>query len=123
MGKTEKLSCAYQRSGLRWWVVRHRLHHRYTDTESDPYSAANGLFFSHVGWIFHKTKYPKLPLVQKEDLCRDPVVVFQHRYFLELAFLTCVALPTAIGHFWLGGAWEGLLYGGIIPRVMIWHCT
>ena len=79
--------------------MRHRLHHRHTDTESDPYSAANGLFFSHVGWIFYKTKYPKLPLVQKEDLCRDPVVLFQHRYFLELALLTCVALPTAVGHF------------------------
>ncbi|PWW76962.1 hypothetical protein C7212DRAFT_278864 [Tuber magnatum] len=108
---------------IRWWVVRHRLHHRYTDTESDPYSAANGLFFSHVGWIFYKTKYPKLPLVQKEDLDSDPVVAFQHRYFLELVFLTCVALPTAMGHFWLDGAWEGLLYGGIIPRVMTWHCT
>ena len=99
MGKTEKFSCAYRRSGLRWWVVRHRLHHRYTDTESDPYSAANSLFFPHVGWTFYKAKYPKLPSVQKEDLCGDPVVVFQHRWFLELAFLTCVALPTAIGRF------------------------
>ncbi|RPA91173.1 hypothetical protein L873DRAFT_1871862 [Choiromyces venosus 120613-1] len=115
-------------AGLARWdfrgaSVRHRLHDRYTDTESDPYSAENGLFFSHVGWIFYKTKYPKLPLVQKEDLDSDPVVVLHHRYFLELAFLTCLVLPRAIGHVWLGGVWEGLLYGGIIPRVMIWHCA
>lgn len=23
----------------RWWVLKHRLHHRFTDTEADPYDS------------------------------------------------------------------------------------
>jgi len=107
----------------RWWVLRHRLHHRFTDTESDPYSANKGLFYSHVGWIFVKEEYPKLKLIDKHDLDNDSVVRFQHCYFVPLAVVGGLVLPAVIGQFWFGSWIEGLLWGGIIARIAIWHCT
>ena len=32
---------------IRWWARDHRAHHRYTDTDKDPYSVRKGLLYSH----------------------------------------------------------------------------
>ena len=113
---------AFQGS-IRWWVLRHRLHHRFTDTDSDPYDATKGLWFSHVGWIFVKTEYPKLRIIDKRDLDNDVVVSLQHRYFIPLATLGGFILPAAIGKIWLNDWIQGLLWGGIYARIAIWHST
>ncbi|GBP32239.1 Acyl-CoA Delta(11) desaturase [Eumeta japonica] len=34
------------------WVRKHRLHHKYSDTDADPHNASRGFFFSHVGWLW-----------------------------------------------------------------------
>lgn len=52
-------------------MLRHRLHHRFTDTEDDPYNAKKGLYWSHMGWIFRKPHYPKMALVDRKDLDID----------------------------------------------------
>ena len=36
------------------------------------YNAKEGLFHSHVGWIFHKPNYPRMALIDKKDLEIDP---------------------------------------------------
>jgi len=36
------------------------------------YCATRGLLFSHLGWIFFKPKYPKLHLIERNDLEEDP---------------------------------------------------
>jgi stearoyl-CoA desaturase (delta-9 desaturase) len=33
---------------IRWWSKEHRAHHRYTDTEKDPYSVRKGLLYSQL---------------------------------------------------------------------------
>ena len=35
------------------------------------YSAARGLLWSHMGWIFFKDKYERLELIDKADLDKD----------------------------------------------------
>ncbi|RHZ52158.1 hypothetical protein Glove_464g31 [Diversispora epigaea] len=112
---------AFQGS-IKWWVLRHRLHHRFTDTDHDPYSAAKGLWFSHIGWIFSKPYYPRLKSVDASDLNADPVVVFQHKYYVPLALFTGLVLPTMVASLW-GDALGGLLYAGVVGRIVIWHCT
>jgi stearoyl-CoA desaturase (delta-9 desaturase) len=104
-------------------VLRHRLHHRYTDTDSDPYSANKGLLWSHVGWIFVKEEYPALRLVDKGDLDSDPVVRFQHRWFILLALSGGLLVPALLGKYWIGNWQEGILWGGFVSRIAIWHCT
>lgn len=34
------------------WAHDHRVHHKYSETDSDPHNAKRGFFFAHVGWLF-----------------------------------------------------------------------
>lgn len=38
----------------RWWSRDHRAHHRYTDTEKDPYSVRKGLLYSQYVHCFSR---------------------------------------------------------------------
>ncbi|KAF8492783.1 hypothetical protein F5888DRAFT_1618645 [Russula emetica] len=104
--------------------LRHRLHHRFTDDEeNDPYCATRGLLFSHVGWIFFKPKYAKLHLIERSDLEDDPVVRWQHRYFVPIAVTFGIVLPTVLGATF-GDVIGGFIYPGLVARLLIvWHCT
>ncbi|KAI0050568.1 hypothetical protein FA95DRAFT_1555494 [Auriscalpium vulgare] len=113
---------AFQGS-IKWWTLRHRLHHRFTDDEEhDPYCATRGLLYSHVGWIFYKPKYEKLEFIERDDLEADPVVQFQHRYYVLLALFFGFVIPTLLGWTW-GDANGAFIYGGFVSRLLIWHCT
>jgi len=76
-----------------------------------------------VGWIFVKEHYPKLALVDKSDLDNDPVVRFQHKWFVTLALTGGILVPALVGKVWIGSWIEGVIWGGIIARIAIWHCT
>ncbi|KAI9444254.1 delta9-fatty acid desaturase [Lactarius indigo] len=41
---------------IKWWSRGHRAHHRYTDTDLDPYNAHRGLLWSHIGWMIVKPR-------------------------------------------------------------------
>jgi stearoyl-CoA desaturase (delta-9 desaturase) len=43
---------------IRWWSRDHRAHHRYTDTQKDPYSVRKGLLYSHLGWMVSLSNLP-----------------------------------------------------------------
>ncbi|TFK77404.1 hypothetical protein BDN72DRAFT_867119 [Pluteus cervinus] len=115
-------SAAFQGS-IKWWCLRHRLHHRFTDDpEHDPYSATRGLFYSHMGWIFFKPKYGRLNLIEKDDLENDPVVYYQHKYYVPLAAFFGFILPPLIGSLW-NDASGAFVWGGLVAHLAIWHCT
>ncbi|KAJ7103215.1 hypothetical protein B0H15DRAFT_201371 [Mycena belliarum] len=115
-------SAGFQGS-IKWWCLRHRLHHRFTDDPvHDPYAATRGLFYSHMGWIFYKPTYERMELVDREDLDSDPVVRFQHKYYVPLAFFFGFLLPTALGTIW-GDPSGAFVWGGLVSRLAIWHCT
>ena len=70
--------CLLQYSVLDW-VKDHRVHHKYTDTDADPYSSDRGFFYSHLGWIMmkvHPECTKRLKEVNADDVLADPVVVF-----------------------------------------------
>ncbi|KDN36520.1 hypothetical protein RSAG8_10767, partial [Rhizoctonia solani AG-8 WAC10335] len=108
---------------IKWWCLRHRLHHRFTDDPvHDPYAATRGLWYAHVGWIFHKPRYERISLVDKGDLEADPIVQLQHRFYIPIAIFFGLVAPALIARLW-GDAFGGYIYGGIIARILIWHCT
>ncbi|TFL03679.1 hypothetical protein BDV98DRAFT_564618 [Pterulicium gracile] len=115
-------SAGFQGS-IKWWCLRHRLHHRFTDdVVHDPYPATRGLLYSHVGWIFYKPMYRKLELVDKDDLESDPVVVFQHKYYVPLALSLGFGFPALMGMLWKDPV-GSFIWGGLVSRLAIWHCT
>lgn len=72
------------------WVRDHRVHHKFTDTDADPYNARRGFFFSHIGWLMlrkHPDVIRKGATIDMSDLERDPLVVFQKKYDKHSLFL------------------------------------
>ncbi|ESK86954.1 acyl- desaturase [Moniliophthora roreri MCA 2997] len=115
-------SAGFQGS-IKWWCLRHRLHHRFTDDPvHDPYAATRGLLHSHVGWIFFKPTYEKMELVDRQDLDNDPVVRFQHKNYIPLALFFGLVLPSLVGILW-GDPVGACVWGGLVARVAVWHCT
>lgn len=86
---------AFQNSLLKWGTD-HRRHHTKCDTEDDPYSIKKGFFYAHMGWICEDDQRNEIERWGK-DLMKNPRVMFQHKYYLPLAILSGIVLPTAIG--------------------------
>ncbi|KAI0346995.1 delta 9-fatty acid desaturase protein [Trametopsis cervina] len=107
---------------IKWWAKRHRVHHRYTDTDLDPYDAHRGLVWSHIGWVLFKPNSPQ-GTADVGDLKYNRVVVWQHKWYFTLAFLFGFVLPATIpGCFW--GDWRGgFFYGAFLRLTLVHHCT
>jgi len=112
-------TAAVQNSALRW-AADHRVHHAHADQEQDPYNITRGFWWAHVVWLFFKN--PPHPDDEVADLLADPLVTWQHRWYVPLAFVFGIGLPTAIAALW--GDWlGGLLVAGFLRLVLQWQTT
>ncbi|CAD7068623.1 unnamed protein product, partial [Tilletia caries] len=107
---------------IHWWARGHRAHHRYTDTNLDPYGAHNGLLWSHIGWMIIKPR--RNPGVADiSDLRKNPVIKFQHRFYLPLIILMGFVFPTVVA----GLGWNdwrgGFYYAAVAHLVFVHHST
>ncbi|MBI3563840.1 MAG: fatty acid desaturase [Elusimicrobia bacterium] len=105
------------------WGSDHRYHHRYVDRDGDPYDITKGGFYAHMGWIFFKdTRDRNRRFENAPDLLKDPLVVWQHRYYIPLVVGFTFLLPTLIG---LAGGRPlgGLIFGGVLRCVLVHHTT
>nr|BAH72790.1 ACYPI009290 [Acyrthosiphon pisum] len=78
------------------WCMDHRIHHKYTDTNSDPHNAKRGFFFSHIGWLVvrrHPDYYDKCLKIDMSDLKNDPIVMFQKKFYVPLLLLFALSFP------------------------------
>lgn len=67
------------------WASDHRYHHRYVDSPEDPYNILRGGLYAHMGWIFFKdTRDQDRRFENVPDLMKDPLVMWQHRWYLPL---------------------------------------
>lgn len=107
---------------IKWWSRGHRAHHRYTDTDLDPYGAHHGLFWSHIGWMIVKPRR-KPGVADVTDLNNNPIVRWQHKYYVWLLLLVAFVLPTVIpGLLW--GDWRGgYFYAGAARLVFVHHVS
>lgn len=80
---------AFQWSALAW-SNDHRKHHKYVDTDRDPYSIKKGFWYAHMFWLFDYEQRIEAKTVQ--DLIDNPRVAFQHRHFLLLTLLVNLAV-------------------------------
>ena len=105
------------------WASNHRAHHQHVDDDDhDPYSAKRGLWFSHIGWMLRQYPSADTDLGNVRDLQKDPLLAFQHRYYLPLAVSLNVLLPLGLG--WLhGDLWGVFLLAGVLRLVVSHHLT
>jgi stearoyl-CoA desaturase (delta-9 desaturase) len=113
-------AASFQGSALDW-ASDHRVHHRFVDTEKDPYNINKGFWYAHIGWLFVKD-----PNQTNErfapDLLKDKMIMWQHNNFVLLAIFVSFFVPTIIGAF-LGSAWGGFIFGGVTRLVIAQHGT
>jgi stearoyl-CoA desaturase (delta-9 desaturase) len=108
-----------------WWCRDHRIHHKYSDTELDPHNANKGFWWSHIGWLFFEKKSTikevgkKIPM---DDLLNDPLLRFQHRYYLLLSPTLALGLPMGLGLLW-GDPIGGLMVAGFVRILAKLHAT
>jgi stearoyl-CoA desaturase (delta-9 desaturase) len=110
-------SAAFEGSVLEW-CTDHRDHHRYTDSEKDPYNINKGFWYAHIGWLIMLDP-SKRDFKNVTDLMEDPLVRFQHRFFVPLAILMGFIFPAAIAALW-GNMLSGLIVAGAL-RIMLNH--
>lgn len=94
----------------RWWCRNHRAHHRYVDTEQDPYSVHKGFWYAHIGWMVLKQDSRRAGRVDISDLNAHRGVMFQHRNYLSVALFFGFIFPLAVGTLGWGDFWGSLVY-------------
>jgi len=115
-------SMALQNSAL-VWCSGHRAHHLHVDdVDLDPYSARRGFWFSHIGWMLREYPSGRPDFSNIPDLRKDPLLAFQHRYYLLLALATNLGLPLLAGLLF-HDVWGMLILAGVLRLVWSHHVT
>lgn len=106
------------------WASDHRIHHHHVDNnQKDPYSANRGFWYSHIGWMLRRYNInPNTHYNNCSDLKKDPVVMFQHRYYLPLVIATNLGIPLLLG-IWHGDVIGMLLLAGVARLLISHHFT
>jgi len=107
----------------RWWSSGHRSHHRYTDTDKDPYSVRKGLLYSHIGWMVMKQNPRRIGRTDITDLNEDPVVVWQHKNYLKSVITMALIVPTLVCGYGWGDFLGGFVYAGILRICFVQQAT
>ncbi len=116
-------ACAFENTILDW-CSDHRKHHKHVDHEDDPYDISKGFMWAHIGWLLFKLS-PEQPMDNVNDLRRDKIVMWQHRWCIPMAFIVGFGLPTLLGFAWNGaaGALGGFLLAGVFRVFAVQHST
>ena len=116
------LGCAAMQQSAFVWAADHRMHHRYVDTDKDPYNIQKGFWWAHIGWLLSKDPSHRNRLAEiAPDLAKDRWVMWQNRYWLLLSVPLTFGIPLLIG-FWIGRPVGMLLWAGFL-RIVISHQT
>jgi stearoyl-CoA desaturase (delta-9 desaturase) len=115
------------------WVADHRRHHAFSDREGDPHSPwrfgesfwglTKGLFYAHVGWLFHRELSNRERFAP--DLVADRDIRRIDKLFVPIV-IGSVGLPALIAGLvtwsW-AGALSALFWAGLVRIALLHHVT
>jgi len=103
----------------------HRNHHKFVDTDADPKNAKRGFFYAHLGWWMLKKKEDVFIYGRKlshQDLLDEPLVVYQHKFYIPLVIIFAIILPTIVPYFiWNEKLLTSFLVCVVIRTVNVMH--
>lgn len=122
-------ACAFENSALDW-CSDHRRHHKHVDHDDDPYDITKGFLWAHIGWLLFKLN-PEPPMDNVNDLRKDKLVMWQHKYTHWIGLVVGLIVPSALGYAFnsmmsldpIQGALGGFLIAGVTRIVIAQHCT
>lgn len=106
-----------------WWSRDHRAHHRFSDTDKDPYGVNKGLWWAHIGWMLVKQDESKIGKTDMSDLEADPLLRFQDKHYSWLAVLIGFVIPTLICGYGWGDFRGGFFFAAILRTVILMQAT
>ena len=109
-------AAAFEQSALKW-ASQHRDHHRYVDTDRDPYSIKKGFFYAHMGWLIFWEHYYDCGNVR--DLQKSRLIMHQHRFYPLWAVTAGILTPVVIGA--LTGHMMGAFLLSVCARLAVVH--
>jgi sn-2 palmitoyl-lipid 9-desaturase len=123
------------------WVAMHRMHHKYSDTRTDPHSPLVHFLWGHCGWLMIVNRdFINVNYYQRfvRDLLRDPfylrlernnfwtVVYALHALLFFLVGLVIGTVASTSNQAALDGLQFGLsllVWGVFMRTVITWHIT
>lgn len=112
-------SAAFEQSALTW-CSGHRDHHRYVDTDLDPYSIKKGFWYAHIGWMTLWKQWPDYRNVK--ELLGNRLVRHQHHHYVAWGMTAGILLPLLLGA--LSGHGLGALVFSVCVRLtLVYHAT
>ncbi len=112
-------AAAFEQSAL-IWSSGHRDHHRYVDTEKDPYSIKKGFWYAHIGWM---TMWQQIPdFDNAKDLLKNKMLMFQHNYYAAVAVFTGILFPVWVGSLF-GHALGAFILAVCVRLTFVYHAT
>ena len=82
-----------------FWIGIHRgYHHRYADREGDAHSPRDGFWHSYILWMF---KRDHMQIRSVVDLLRDPDMVFAHKHYIKILWITNLIVAMISIDLWL----------------------
>ncbi len=99
------------------WAHDHRNHHKYVDTDRDPYNIKDGFWHAHILWMFETQDRDFDAVVS--DLKANPLIYFQHKYYSWLSMGLNGAVVLGAG--WLWGDLFGAFVFVFLARLFLLH--
>ncbi|ORX99237.1 omega9 fatty acid desaturase [Basidiobolus meristosporus CBS 931.73] len=108
---------------INWWARGHRAHHRYTDTDKDPYNSHRGFWYAHLGWMIFKRSNSRIGRADIADLKANKIVQFQHVHYPWFAVGMGIVFPWVVAGLGWGDWRGGYFYAGVVRMVLCHHAT
>ncbi|MDI9444743.1 MAG: fatty acid desaturase [Planctomycetota bacterium] len=108
------------------WVAAHRKHHQFSDEDEDPHSPKDGLWWSHILWLFPRSDPNPRQSFQRyaKDLLQEPFHRFLHATFIYWHFVLGFSLFAAGWSIWGLHTGISLLMLGVFFRLTcVLHVT
>jgi len=113
-------AATFEQSALKW-SSQHRKHHRYVDTDIDPYNIKKGFFYAHIGWLLfwkQRVNYENV-----KDLKGNRLLMHQHKYYQYWALTAGLITPLALGALLSGHVLGTFLIVVAARLTIVFHST
>ncbi|KAI7865607.1 stearoyl-CoA desaturase [Spinellus fusiger] len=106
-----------------WWARDHRSHHRWTDTDRDPYNARRGFLYSHIGWLYFNRGIGKTGYADITDFKADKYIMLQNKFYPLIVAVTSLLIPACIAHYGWNDLRGGFYYAFLLRVTLVHHAT
>jgi len=107
---------------IKFWTLLHRAHHRYTDTDNDPYNARRGFWYAHVGWLLYDAIHVN-EHVEMDDLRANSFVRWQHKNYSWFGPFMSLIFPALVAWIGWGDIRGGFYIAGALRLMGVQHAT